>query len=38
MLSSDMAPMNWFYSYTGYRRDERHLIVPFVLVTTLFFF
>ena len=30
--------MNWFYSYTGYRRGERHLIVPFVLVTTLFFF
>src|SRR5512141_1054962 len=31
-------PMNWFYSYTGYRRGERQLIVPFVLVTTLFFF
>ena len=30
--------MNWFYSYTGYRRGERQLIVPFVLVTTLFFF
>ena len=33
-----MAPMNWFYNYTGYRRGERHLVVPFVLVTTLFFF
>ncbi len=30
--------MNWFYSYTGYRRGDRRLIVPFVLVTTLFFF
>jgi FHS family L-fucose permease-like MFS transporter len=30
--------MDWFYRYTGYRRGERHLIVPFVLVTTLFFF
>ena len=30
--------MNWFYRYTGYRQGERHLIVPFVLVTTLFFF
>ncbi len=30
--------MNWFYSYTGYRRGDRQLIVPFVLVTTLFFF
>jgi fucose permease len=30
--------MNWFYRCTGYRRGERHLVVPFVLVTTLFFF
>jgi MFS transporter, FHS family, L-fucose permease len=30
--------MNWFYSYTGYRREDRHLIAPFLLVTTLFFF
>ena len=30
--------MTWFYNYTGYRRGERQLIVPFVLVTTLFFF
>ena len=30
--------MNWFYRYTGYRRQDRHLVVPFLLVTTLFFF
>lgn len=30
--------MNWFYKSTGYRPGERHLVVPFVLVTLLFFF
>lgn len=30
--------MDWFYRYTGYRRGDRPRMVPFVLVTTLFFF
>jgi len=30
--------MDWFYKITGYQRGQRQLIVPFVLVSLLFFF
>lgn len=30
--------MNLFYKLTGYKKNERQLIVPFILVTLLFFF
>jgi MFS transporter, FHS family, L-fucose permease len=30
--------MNWFYKNTGYRPGQRQLVVPFILVTLLFFF
>jgi len=30
--------MNWFYNYTGYKHGDRAKVVPYVMVTTLFFF
>lgn len=30
--------MNWFYKLTGFKKGERNLIIPFILVTLLFFF